>query len=94
VQSGWGITPGCRLLWRSWESEHIVYNTGSGDTHLVDSISALLLKSLEPGPLSEEDLASLVRHRVASDSHQDAATFARQLLEQFHALGLIEPVTL
>jgi PqqD family protein of HPr-rel-A system len=59
-----------RLEWREWGGLHIVYNPASGNTHLLNSVSALVLSSLERGASTIEDLELLVSssgaHRATS----------------------------
>lgn len=79
----WQVTRGCELHWRTWDGEHVVYNTGSGDTHLLDSHSAAILKQIQRNSSTTEELG---------DSFPEAAVYLTELLERLHALALIEPV--
>lgn len=88
----WGITPGCKLFWRSWDGEHIVYNSGSGDTHLLDSLAAEALRRLERAPATPAELESWAAADVEADSVPEIPGYIARLLGQLHALGLIEPL--
>jgi hypothetical protein len=41
----WRAISGFTLYWHSWGHEHIVYNAGSGDTHLFNEFTALILST-------------------------------------------------
>jgi PqqD family protein of HPr-rel-A system len=87
----WQITPGCRLLRRAWDDESIVYNTGSGDTHLLDHLSSEVLKSLEESPQNLPQLTARFSPILNVDSEQELASFLSDLLPRLQNLGLIEP---
>ena len=86
----WRITRGCRLYRRVWGDEFLVYNAGSGDTHLLDSLSAKVLEALEESSLSTSQLAELLRVKAGSGSEQDLSFHLSGLLPKLHDLGLIE----
>ena len=44
------------LLWQSWEDAYIVFQPSSTETHVFNNTTALILESLEEGPLSMETL--------------------------------------
>lgn len=46
------------LLVRAWDDETVVYHRESGDTHLVDGLTAHVLQCLEITPLGEADIAA------------------------------------
>ncbi len=90
----WGITKGCNLLWRGWDGEQVVYNTGSGDTHLLDWLSAETLKKLESAPASQHDLELWIVSLSEANSLKDPADYIGNLLKILSSEGLIEPVIL
>jgi PqqD family protein of HPr-rel-A system len=88
----WRITQGCELCWRSWNDEYVVYNSGSGDTHLLDLLSAEILKKIEEAPASSRALEDWVAGKVAVDSIPQISDYVSNLLLQLHSLALIEAV--
>jgi PqqD family protein of HPr-rel-A system len=90
----WGICRGCTLLWRNWDGEQIVYNTGSGDTHYLDFLSAAILKKLECAPAAVPELASCISCHDQSDPAENAYEHIEILLGNLLSVGLIEPVAL
>jgi PqqD family protein of HPr-rel-A system len=87
----WRLSEGSSLLWRLWDDEYVVFDRGSGDTHLLDLVAGEILQLLEREP---ETGGALVR-RVASalDVPADPALsrHVTQALTKLQAAGLIEP---
>ena len=81
---------GCSLQSQEWDHFIIVYQPSSGETHVFNETTALILRCLEGGPLSGEQLKK--RTEVALGAGQgelvtDDFAFATMRLEE---LGLIE----
>jgi len=92
VPDTWRITSGCRLLWKSWGGEHVVFNTGSASTHILDDLSAHILRSIEHRPSSIEGLVeNLAPDLIPQASRQEIINHLENLLPSLHALALIEP---
>jgi PqqD family protein of HPr-rel-A system len=89
----WRLARGCHLRWRSWEDdEFVVYHVESGDTHLLNSVSAEALRSLEQAPADADELTGRVSQRLEIEPTDTLKSQLRQLLAEFDQLGLIEPV--
>jgi PqqD family protein of HPr-rel-A system len=86
----WRITRGCQLLWRRWDEEYIVYNTGSGNTHLLDSISGDVLRYLEEHPSNQQKLAAELAGGLDLNKTPEISSQIEELLIRFRDLGLIE----
>jgi len=84
------LPDGVNLLWKYWSDEVVVLNTASGQTHLLDSLSAAVLGEIERGPGSARDLAERLGHSHELDS--DATLIARiaQVCAEFEGLGLAD----
>ena len=79
------------LYFHSWGDEFVVYNSLSGDTHLVGSAAAEILLKLQQAPsdaatlagslspMWEVDLGAVLEHQIA------------HLLTELNVLALIEP---
>jgi len=91
-QSRWQITRGCRILWRRWDEEYVVYNTGSADTHALDRVSGEALRCLESGGMTIEELADAVGSRLDCESKEELRSYLRDLVPKLRDLELIEPV--
>jgi PqqD family protein of HPr-rel-A system len=80
---------GCsRASLRLWDDEIAVYNTASGQTHMLHPLAGDLLLALLDAPAETEALVARVARdaRIAPDECR--ATVAR-LLEEMDALGLV-----
>jgi PqqD family protein of HPr-rel-A system len=79
------------LVCREWDGESVVYNHSTGNTHLLDEFSAMVLRQLidARGPLAATDLsASLAGDATAEERDRcDAAVAA--VLREFDRLGLV-----
>jgi PqqD family protein of HPr-rel-A system len=86
------LAPDARLLWRRWADEFVVYNDASGDTHLFEEVSGILLQRIAEGPADFESLRALAAETlgVAADDI-DPATID-QVIDELHRLGLVDRV--
>ena len=74
----WQCAP---FLMQTWEGETVVFQRESGDTHLVDELTARVLRCLEGGPLAETRLADCLALRVEPDF--------QEMLRHLESSGLI-----
>lgn len=88
----WRVTTGCELLWRFWGEEYVVFNTGSGDTHVLDAFSGEVLKGLQQCPATASEIAIRLVNTWAVTVEDVPVERLEPVLAEFHALGLIEPV--
>ena len=54
------LNPAVDLYWRHWDSDWVVFDVASGDTHQIDELTACALLCLEEGPLDDEALVAEV----------------------------------
>ncbi len=78
------------LLWQSWDDEVIVYNTASGQTHLLDALSGEALKEIESRPGTIPQLAKRLSDTLGLDSRALVDRLA-VICNHFDNLGLAEP---
>lgn len=84
------LPAGAELLWQTWDDEVIVFNTASGQTHLLDAFSAAALREIEDRPGSIDQLA----FRMAERFELGTEVLLQRLTEvcaRFDELGLVEP---
>lgn len=86
----WRIPKGSRLIWRSWDSEAVVYHTGSGNTHLLDELSADVLRLIEKQSQTFENLKTYLTSRQFSPSDGKVESWLEELIDKLHSLELIE----
>ena len=88
----WKVNSEFPLQWRSWDDEFVVYNSGSGDTHLLDPVAAEALQNLEREEASLGELTGRVGASVKTEPDSELCAYLEKLLSDFYKLGLIERV--
>lgn len=68
----------------------MIFDEGSGDTHLLDSLAAEFLKVLEESPGEVPGLARRLGARLDLARDADLTRRVRELVERFVAVGLVE----
>jgi PqqD family protein of HPr-rel-A system len=68
----------------------VIFDEGSGDTHLLDSLAAEFLKVLEAAPGEVPGLARRLVGRLDLGTEADLTVRVRELVERFVAVGLVE----
>ncbi len=92
--AAWTVIRSHEILWRHWdEGEYLVYHTGSGDTHLLNVVSAAVLAELERRPLGIDQLTRRVADALAVEPDAELATEIRRLISAFDDVGLVEPAS-
>ena len=86
----WARTVSAELHWASWDEEEVVYDTASGDTHVVDPVTALLLKKLQSAPARTRELADLVAAELKTDSGDELLARVYRSLLGLRTLSLID----
>ena len=79
------------MHWKGWDDEFVVFDEGSGDTHLLDPLAAELLKVLEDSPGQLSALTGRITARLDLATDPQLAGRMRELMERFVAAGLVEP---
>ncbi len=84
------VSARCELFWQEWDGIYIVYQPSSAETHVFNETTALILKCLEHGPLSADEVKvqteaalNVCQDELASDDFAFAAT-------RLEELGLID----
>jgi PqqD family protein of HPr-rel-A system len=91
VPEKWAVPEDCRLEWRQWGSFHVVFNPASGDTHLLNTIPAYFLKSLETKAATLEELRLLAAELLDRDPDETVVSDIEALVLELDELGLIAP---
>jgi PqqD family protein of HPr-rel-A system len=68
----------------------VIFDEGSGDTHLLDSVAAELLKVVEESPGQVPTLARRLVARLDLELDADLTGRVRELVDRFVAVGLVE----
>ena len=78
------------LIWQDWDGIYIVYQPSSAETHVFNETTALILKCVEHGPLSAEEVKVQTEASLGvgpGELADDDFAFATSRLEE---LGLID----
>jgi PqqD family protein of HPr-rel-A system len=87
----WELAENSRLHWVCWDDEYVAFDEGSGDTHLLDLVTAEVLKVLEQSPGALPALIERVAARLDVDPDADLERRIREAIETFREAGLVEP---
>ena len=87
----WKSVDPSALKWRVWSDEHVVYDDGSGDTHLLDAEAAAVLRRLTEGPASASELAAELAAELEIEPNPAVIFHVEKILARFKLLSLIEP---
>ena len=77
----WRVISGFELLMQQWDDEVVLFHSGTGNTHLLESNACHLIKILQQSPA---DTASLIRSlsaRLFLEQEELAAYVQRALVE-------------
>ena len=90
----WQLNPECRLYWRCWGSDHILYNAASGQTHLLNEMGSAALQLLKQKKLTELELKQQLAQKLKLALDDETCAYIKSMLVDMDDLGLIEPCTL
>ena len=86
----WALNPTSGLHWRCWDDEWVVFDQGSGQTHLMRPLQAATLMQFGAQPLSFEQLLDKVAADMPSLPPSDLASAVSLAIDQLVGLGLLE----
>ena len=89
----WRIVPDFVLYWRLWEDQYIVYNSGSGHTHVLDPLTAFLIQQITKHDCGTAELIQQLRALLDIEVKEESDQKLRQTLLRLEQLGLIEALT-
>jgi PqqD family protein of HPr-rel-A system len=76
-------------LWRLLDTDWMVFNPNSGDTHLLNEVSAQSLRALERECLTADELVVRIASILGIEPDHLHDSLPR-LLAEFEELGLVE----
>ncbi|WP_173062480.1 HPr-rel-A system PqqD family peptide chaperone [Sulfurimicrobium lacus] len=86
----WRLISGHALHFRSWNDEFVVYNSLSGDTHLLGSAAAHVLLKLQQAPADAAVLAEFLAPALQPGFDGDFVLEIEHLLVDLNRLALVE----
>ena len=90
----WSSVSADAIARRDFDSDIVVRNARTGSTHLLEGLTAEVLRTLmeAEGPVSVDDLETRLRLRcVRVEDDEQWSRAIEQVLNEFHHLGLAEP---
>ena len=90
--SNWSIVSGATLQWKIWDDQCVVFNTATGQTHLLDPIPALIVRQIDGGRFDSEALFLRTAEVLGFDLTAERRRAFDEVLRQLDDLGLIEPI--
>ena len=69
----------------------MVFNPASGDTHFLNGLAGDILKFLETGPATIEEILNHLQEASGKHLDRELTEQIGGLVEQFDAVGLVEP---
>lgn len=89
----WKLLEPNTLIWKRWdEGEYVIFNPASGDTHLLNSVSADVLTCLGQAPADAEALARRVASGLGIEADDAFMLAIEGLLAELDELGLVEAI--
>jgi len=90
--TGWKILEEDALYWERWGQQYALYDSLSGETHLLPEFSAQVLQQLSIRPRTADDLARALCEDSDKICNQKFIEQVLQLLTQLQTAGLTENV--
>jgi len=86
----WSVISDQALHFRSWCDEFVVYNSLSGDTHLLGATAAHVLLRLQQSPSDVAMLATSIAPLLQTEMNDEWLFQIGQILADLDKLSLIE----
>jgi PqqD family protein of HPr-rel-A system len=80
------------ICWREWDGEVVAYGGRTGNTHLLNPLSGLVLRQLAEAcsPLSLQELTESIRQRESIESGIPLIEAIETIIAELERLGLVE----
>ncbi len=78
------------VVTRVWSNESVAYDTRTGDTHLLEPLSTELLRRLESGPKTSDELAAALAADFEFAPEDDVPALTANALAKLRELGMID----
>jgi PqqD family protein of HPr-rel-A system len=86
----WRLMSDQVLHFRSWDDEFIIYNSLSGDTHLLGSTAAQILLKLQQAPSNATALTESLAPLLHAEMDDELVFQIEHILADLDTLALIE----
>jgi len=86
----WHLNTLASLHWRRWDDEWVVFDVGSGQTHQMDTLTAVTLMVVDGTPVPLAELGSRVAAELLIPSSQELFDALNGILHRLVTAGLLE----
>lgn len=84
----WIADDSSRFLSRYWDDEAAIYDTLTGDTHLLEPVAVEVVAMLRQGHHTSTDLANALADRFAISPEDDILAVTESTLKRLEAIGI------
>ncbi len=88
----WHIPADQEIFWRHWEGDYVIFNSLSGETHILDIASGKVLRRIMNGPSTTEDIRSEIGDFLEVRNDSELACAVDKILNSLEDAGLVEAV--
>ena len=88
----WHIRADQEILWRHWEGDYVIFNSLSGETHILEITSGKVLKRIMKGPSTTEDIRLEIGDFLEVRNNSELARAVDKILSGLEDAGLVEAV--
>lgn len=90
ITSRWKINPFVDLHWRTWNNETVLFDSASGDTHLLEPITVEVLKFIEASD-SSQSITDVVKRitPITNEGEEDAFAHVQHVIAACQRLGIV-----
>lgn len=86
----WRAVSQQEFLWAHWGGEHVLYHRPSGLTHLINEVTASLLREVLLEARTVDDAAVELAQREGAEMGAEFIDDVQFLVERLETLGLVE----
>ena len=92
----WSTSGSGRRIFREWpdEDQVIVYDTATGDTHLIEALGMDVLQVLEASPGTTAHLSHALADRFEASDHGAVVEYITATLHRLQDAGLVASTSL
>jgi len=90
AETRWVAPEKQELVWESWGEQYAVYDTRSGETHLLAETTARLLQCLVTCPGTVREVTEVLCNESGECCDEHSWERIAHLLRQLHDAGLVE----
>ncbi|MET0106703.1 MAG: HPr-rel-A system PqqD family peptide chaperone [Sedimenticola sp.] len=89
----WQLSSYTRLEFSRYDDEVVVFDTGSGNTHVVDPVAADLLLTLSDKPHTKKELSNQIVTSFEFEQDSSIEKYVDSLLHSLAKQNIIQPYT-